>query len=70
MLIQGKEQWVGALNSLELTVLLDLCEDCLFFNLDDILGAYLVPLGSWETYIVGEFVLILMNNCAYDKKSL
>ena len=36
----------GALDSIELTDLFDVCEDCLFFNLDDFLGACLMSLGS------------------------
>jgi hypothetical protein len=51
----------GALDSLELTDLLDHCMSCLFLILDDFLGtACMVSLGSWETSLVCEFELILM----------
>ena len=55
----------GALDSLDLTDLLDvfLCSLSYFFNLDEFLGASLVSLGSWETSLDGEFVLILMVFC-------
>ena len=54
---------LGALDSLELTDPLDVClrSLSLFFNLDDFLGACLVSLGSWETSLDGEFVLILID---------
>ena len=54
---------LGALDSLELTDPLDVClrSLSLFLNLDDFLGACPVSLGSWETSLDGEFVLILID---------
>ena len=56
---------LGALDYLELTDPLVVCLRVLslFLNLDDFLVVCLVSLGSWETSLDGEFVLILMMFC-------